>query len=89
MQISVDIGMHIISDYNVAAPETMAHTFTQLEQLRIVRKETATRMIKAVGFRNMAIHEYRDIDWNIVYSIMENNINDFVEYVKDIEKSIL
>ncbi|MCK5852244.1 DUF86 domain-containing protein [bacterium] len=43
-------------------------------------------MIKAVGFRNIAVHTYQDIDWEIVYSIVTKNLDDFVEFAKQITK---
>jgi uncharacterized protein YutE (UPF0331/DUF86 family) len=33
--------------------------------------------VKAVGFRNLAVHEYDKINWNIVYRIMTERITDF------------
>ncbi len=43
-------------------------------------------MIKAVGFRNVAVHTYQNIDWEIVYSIVTKNLTDFVDFAKIINE---
>jgi uncharacterized protein YutE (UPF0331/DUF86 family) len=30
-----------------------------------------------VGFRNIAVHDYRKLDMEIIVSIIENHLNDF------------
>ena len=37
-------------------------------------------MKKAVGFRNIAIHNYDAIDWHIVHSICQRNLDDFRDF---------
>jgi len=35
-----------------------------------------------VGFRNIAVHAYRTIDWNIVFDIIQNRLTDFREFAR-------
>ena len=41
-------------------------------------------MHKAVGFRNISVHDYRTLDWNIVYSICTKNLVDFEGFIREI-----
>ncbi|MBU3916666.1 DUF86 domain-containing protein, partial [bacterium] len=84
VQISVDIASHIISQLNRKTPLTMADTFTELHEARIISKQIAERMIKSVSFRNISVHQYQDIEWNIVYSIITSNLGDFKEFAKSV-----
>lgn len=59
----------------------MASIFENLAQESIISEGLAGRLKKAVGFRNISVHEYQRIDWNIVFSIADKNINDFREYI--------
>ncbi len=43
-------------------------------------------MRKAVGFRNIAIHEYEKINWAIVYSIATERLSDFKVFAKIISE---
>ena len=58
--------------------------FTILRKLNYINEDVEIRMKKAVGFRNIAVHAYQDIDWEIVYSIVTENSDDFVEFIKQI-----
>lgn len=84
VQTCVDIGLHIVSEMEIPVPGTMAQTFDALSQAGCLNAETAGRMIKAVGFRNTAVHAYQEIDWNIVYRIITEHLNDFRDFAKQI-----
>lgn len=80
VQISVDIGAHLIAGTEMPPPDTMGQTFDLLAQGGILNKELASRLKKAVGFRNIAVHNYESINWNIVHSIARNHLVDFSEF---------
>ena len=82
VQLCVDIGAHIISGMNVPPPDTMGHTFDLLAQSGMLTTELAHNLKKAVGFRNIAVHNYDAINWYIVHSIARNHLADFTEFAK-------
>ncbi len=82
VQICVDIGAHIIAGLEIPPPGTMGETFDLLAQEGVLSKELATNLKKAVGFRNIAIHNYETINWHIVYSIVKNHLEDFNAFAK-------
>lgn len=82
VQISVDIGAHLIAGMDVPPPDTMGQTFDLLAQQGVLRHELATSLKKAVGFRNIAIHNYERINWLIVHNIVKYHLADFVEFAK-------
>ena len=84
IQTSVDIGLHIISDLEIPVPETMAQTFESLKKAECLDAAIAERMAKSVGFRNTAVHAYQAIDWDIVYCIITEHLDDFREYARQI-----
>ena len=77
VQVCVDIGMHIISQRNIQLPDSMTGTFLSLAQISVIDSHTAAVMGKAVGFRNTAVHAYRTINWDIVFSICAKHLDDF------------
>ena len=58
VQISVDIGAHLIAGMEVPPPGTMGQTFDLLAQEGVLKNELAGSLKKAVGFRNIAVHNY-------------------------------
>lgn len=84
IQCSVDIAAHLISYSDKPAPDSMGQTFRVLNELGIIDLESTNKLIAAVGFRNVAVHSYKNIDWAIVYSIITKEIGVFKEYVKQV-----
>jgi len=84
VQLCVDIGLHIISDLEMPAPETMARTFVALERAGCLSHVVAERMTKVVGFRNTAVHAYQEIDWQIVYAIITKHLDDFRDFTRQV-----
>lgn len=84
VQLCVDIGSHIISESDETTPKTMGDVFETLQKLNIISEKTCEQMKKAVGFRNVAIHNYATINWEIVYAISEKSLDDFRSFAKEI-----
>jgi uncharacterized protein YutE (UPF0331/DUF86 family) len=82
VQIAVDAGSHILLDYETPSPESMAGVFRALGDLGVLDRALAERMAKAAGFRNIAVHEYKSIDWNIVFSIISSRLDDFRDFAQ-------
>lgn len=82
VQISVDIGAHLIAGMEVPPPDTMGQTFDLLAQQGVLNNELAISLKKAVGFRNIAVHNYESINWAIVHSIVKYHLADFSEFAK-------
>ncbi len=88
VQSSVDISSHIIADLESPAPETMAEAFLILEKNNVISSELSGKMQKAVSFRNIAVHAYQKMNWNIVHKIAKDGINDFVEFARQITEKM-
>lgn len=88
VQLSVDISLIILSEKNTAIPATMAEGFTTLAEAGVITDTIAERMAKAAGFRNIPVHAYRKIDWEIVWKIITEHLDDFRMFSKSIIKSL-
>ncbi len=86
IQLCVDIALHILSSSNQTIPQTMAEAFTGLEEEGVISANIAEKMKKAVGFRNIAIHEYRQINWLIVYAIATERLVDFKTFARRVSQ---
>lgn len=88
IQVCVDIASHIIADSDAIAPDSMKKSFNVLSRLEFIDAETADKLIAAVGFRNIAVHAYQEVDWNIVYSIITKELSVFNSFAKQIVKKL-
>ncbi len=84
IQLSVDIAMHIIANTNSSAPQTMSESFSTLAKLGVIDEETTDKLKKSVGFRNIAVHNYGELDLGLTFKIAHNHLGDFKSYIKQI-----
>ena len=73
---------HIIAYEGLGLPETLKAHFDLLVQNNILPKESGEKMNAMIGFRNIAVHEYQNIDQEILKSILQNNLRDIEEFYK-------
>lgn len=88
LQLCVDIGTHLISGMDTPPPSTMGQTFDLLAEIGVINTELAIRMKKAVGFRNIAVHNYEAINWQIVHAIATRHLNDFKDFAQAVARKI-
>lgn len=77
VQLCVDMGSHLLVDTADVAAGSMASVFSLLAKNGLISDDLAGHLARAVGFRNVAVHEYNQLDWNIVYSIITTRLGDF------------
>jgi len=83
--LSVDLAMHICANSNKPVPQTMGESFEVLQQMKVLTPAIATKMKKSVGFRNIAVHNYDEIDLNLAYVIAKEHIDDFLIFIKQVQ----
>ncbi len=88
IQLSVDIASHVLSETGQPVPKTMGEAFDLLADAEIISVDLRKRMRAAVGFRNIAVHSYQAIDWDIVFSIAQHGVEDFRSFARSIEVTI-
>ena len=84
VQACVDVGLHMFSDRNEPVPDSMGEVFLRLAQIGIIEETTARALKGAVGFRNVAVHAYQEIDYAIVFSICTRHLDDFRAFARQI-----
>ncbi len=85
IQLCVDIGSYLLAESEQTPPNTMGEVFTELALAGLIPESLSFRLRRAVGFRNISVHEYQSIDWEIVFSIIHRNLDDFKEFMRIIK----
>lgn len=76
--------MHIVGEKKLGLPQSSREAFTLLENANILPPNLALKMKAMVGFRNIAVHDYQEINLVILQKIVEHHLMDFMEYTKTI-----
>lgn len=85
-QATIDTGEAVIAYENFRKPTTMSEVFYVLEEEKIISGELADKMIKMVGFRNIVVHDYERVNYDIVYDVLQNGLKDIEKFLKAVNK---
>ncbi len=81
-QLAIDMGIYIVRKNKWGNPQFSRDVFTVLLQKEIISESLSHELKKMVGFRNLAIHEYQNLDLTIIRSIIENKLTVFEDFSK-------
>jgi len=87
-QIAIDIANYLISRKNLEVPEEEENLFVILSKSKILSLELAQQMKGLVRFRNILVHNYLDIDPEIVYENFKDHLAEFRKFAKEISEFI-
>jgi len=77
-QAAIDLAMHTVSVEHLGMPQSSAGSFKLLQQANKIDGQLASRLTGMTGFRNIAIHQYQEIEPEIIHYIMKDGWKDFV-----------
>lgn len=86
VQLSVDIALHVLSDCPGKLPDTMGQAFSALKDHGVISDRTSAALRSSVGLRNVAVHDYVAVNWQIVQDVVERHVEVFVEYMREVEE---
>lgn len=81
-EATIDIAMYIVSTRKLGIPQTKKEAFVKLEENNIISKETSRNMQNMASFRNIAVHDYKQIDEQILIDVIENHLQDLLEFAR-------
>ena len=88
-QATIDIANHIIKLQNLGLPSKSRESFEILCKSGYISDKTKQSMQSMVGFRNIAVHDYQNLNIDIVISVVQNNLTDFNKYMDEIFENFL
>ena len=83
-----DMGNHVIADQNLGVVDTYSDIPYLLYEAGYVDETLRETWIKMIGFRNILVHGYLDVDRDIVYQELHSGLTD-IEALRDIFARLL
>ena len=81
-EAALDMGQHLIRREKLGVPQSARDVFTLLAQGGWIEDELADVLKRMVGFRNIAVHDYQQLQLPITVSIITKHLGDFLDYSK-------
>jgi uncharacterized protein YutE (UPF0331/DUF86 family) len=88
IQITIDIGSHILAALKENHIEEYSDIIYKLAKIRVIPEDFAKKIKGMPGLRNLLVHEYGIIDIEKIHDVLQNNLSDFEEFQTYIRKYI-
>ncbi len=77
---ALDLANHVIRVYKFGLPKESRDSFDILAKNHVISKDLAKKLQAMVGFRNTLVHQYQDLDIDIIVSVIERRLVDFTDF---------
>jgi uncharacterized protein YutE (UPF0331/DUF86 family) len=81
-QTAIDMALRLGRLRRLAFPSDTAEIFRILAKAGLIDRELASSLARMVGFRNVAVHEYQELDLTKVRRIIEHRLDDLLAFSK-------
>ena len=79
-EASIDIANRCLKLTNGPIPQSSRDSFSQLERMGLLNADLAISMQKMVGLRNIAVHDYLNLNLDIVIAVLDTHLRDFQQF---------
>lgn len=86
VQACIDLAQHVRSSEDLSPSGTAKQEIEALGKADIISAKTQEKIEEAVGFRNILAHRYGDIDHNIVYHVLHDDLKWFESFQQEVAK---
>lgn len=74
----IDLANHTIKVRKLGLPKESKESFRLLAANHIIPQDLAGRLEGMVGFRNVLVHEYEQLDISLMIDVIENRLGDLL-----------
>jgi uncharacterized protein YutE (UPF0331/DUF86 family) len=79
-QQAIDMGNRMLRMRRLPIPKEAADVFRVLGGAGLLDKSLTSSMVAMTGFRNVAVHAYRELDLDKVQEIIEHRLDDLLAF---------
>jgi uncharacterized protein YutE (UPF0331/DUF86 family) len=81
-EAAIDLANMLIRKQKLGVPGEARESFALLERVALISAELSRRLQKMVGFRNVAVHQYQDLDLAIVEAVIRSGLDDLLVFAE-------
>lgn len=84
IETCINIANHIVSRMKLGVPKEYADSFRLLNKNEVISSVLLDKLVLMTRFRNRIVHLYWQIDDSFVFELINNNLNDLLEFKSSI-----
>lgn len=81
---TIDLANHVVRTGKLGIPTDSGESFDLLAAADIIDRGLADNLRRMVGFRNIAVHEYQELDMSIVESVITTELDWLVTFTEQV-----
>ena len=81
IEAMLDIGNQLIASESLPSPLEYRDVFRILGREGILNTELMEKCLPLAGLTNRLVHEYEDIDHRMIHQLLQENLQDFENYL--------
>ena len=85
-EAAIDISNVIIKQKRLGIPQSSRDSFELLLKAQLLPEELTINLKKMVGLRNIAVHDYQELNLPIIKYVIEHRLTDFKLFIKLIKQ---
>ncbi len=74
VQATIDLAAHVVASEGYGIPQDLKENFVLLREAGVIEPPLCRKMENMVGFRNIAVHEYQNLNIDILKSILSDRL---------------
>jgi uncharacterized protein YutE (UPF0331/DUF86 family) len=85
VEVLDDLGAHVVARARVGPVASYRDVPTRLLEAGHLSEAQALTWRRIIGFRNVLVHDYLEVDLTIVYDVLQNRLDD----LRDLHRTLL
>jgi uncharacterized protein YutE (UPF0331/DUF86 family) len=83
-EAAIDMATHVVRLKHLGLSQSSRDVFVLLEQAEIIPSDLSHHLQAMVGFRNIAVHDYKTLNLEIIQHLIEHRLSDFTNFTRNL-----
>lgn len=88
-QAAIDLASHTVAVLHLGIPQNSGEAFTLLNKNKTISENICKSMVGMTDFRNVAIHEYQELEIEVLRAIAEKEYKTLIDFCLELGVKIL
>lgn len=81
-ETSIDVANILIRERALGVPQSSRNSFQLLAEANLISIELSKALQRMIGFRNVAVHQYRTLELAVVEAVLTRGLDDLLAFGK-------
>lgn len=83
-EAAIDLANILVRKHRLGVPGDARESFSLLQRGSLAPADLCERLQKMIGFRNIAVHQYQELDLEIVEAVIRERLDDLILFVENV-----